>query len=131
VSLEPLPTACPVAPASLLSGHSHPGILNLIYVGLYLAQEPTERVAAPAIARMLQAVGQRFGVQISEKVAAQAVPAIGAVGGATINFLFMKHFQDMAHGHFTVRRLENKYGEELVKQEYRRCLKESTDAPSL
>jgi hypothetical protein len=80
---------------------------------------------------MLQAVGQRFGVQISEKVAAQTVPAIGAVGGATINFLFMKHFQDMAHGHFTVRRLENKYGEELVKQEYRRCLKGSTDAPSL
>jgi hypothetical protein len=72
----------------------------------YLAQEPTERAAAPAIARMLQAVGQRFGIQISEKAAAQAVPAIGAIGGATINLLFMNHFQDMAHGHFTVRRLD-------------------------
>ena len=51
-------------------------------------------------------------------MAAQAVPVIGAAGGALINTLFMDHFQDMAHGHFTVRRLERKYGEEVVKLAY-------------
>jgi hypothetical protein len=30
----------------------------------------------------------------------------------------MKHFQDMARGHFTVRRLERHYGPELVRSEY-------------
>ena len=86
----------------------------------YLAKEPTDRAGAPALVRFIQAVAQRFGVQVSEKAAAQAVPAIGAVGGATINALFMDHFQDMAHGHFTIRRLERKYGEDLIRQEYSR-----------
>jgi hypothetical protein len=35
-----------------------------------------------------------------------------------INTVFIDHFQDMARGHFTVRRLEKFYGKELVRQEY-------------
>ncbi|MDH3252238.1 MAG: EcsC family protein, partial [Ignavibacteria bacterium] len=38
----------------------------------------------------------------------------------TINLVFMSHFQDMARGHFTIRRLERSYGENLVRQEYER-----------
>ena len=51
----------------------------------------------------------------AEKAAAQAIPAIGAAGGALINTIFMDHFQDMAKGHFIVRKLERKYGKEAVK----------------
>ena len=43
-------------------------------------------------------------------VRASAVPVLGAVGGATVNFVFMNHFQRVAHGHFTIRRLERMYG---------------------
>jgi hypothetical protein len=46
------------------------------------------------------------------------VPIIGAVGGGSINLLFMNHFQEVAHGHFTIRRLERKYGEDIVKRAY-------------
>lgn len=53
------------------------------------------------------------------KAAAQAVPAIGAVGGAAINTLFIDHFQDMAKGHFIVRKLERKYGENAISQQYK------------
>ena len=49
----------------------------------------------------------------------QAVPAIGAAGGAAINLVFINHFQDMARGHFTVRRLERKYGAEVIQREYK------------
>jgi hypothetical protein len=49
-----------------------------------------------------------------------AVPAIGAAGGAAINLLFIDHFQDMAPGHFIVRKLERAYGAELVRAEYER-----------
>ena len=47
------------------------------------------------------------------------LPAIGAAGGAAINLVFINHFQDMARGHFTVRRLERKYGEGVIQREYK------------
>ena len=76
--------------------------------------------SAPALLRFVANIAQRFGLQVSEKVAAQAIPAIGAAGGAIINTLFINHFQDMAKGHFTVRRLERIYGKEQVKETYER-----------
>ncbi|MBP1669075.1 MAG: hypothetical protein H6Q21_1441, partial [Bacteroidetes bacterium] len=63
-------------------------------------------------------ISQRFGVQITEKLAAQAIPAIGAAGGAIINTIFIDHFQDMAKGHFIVRKLERAYGKEIIKKIY-------------
>src|SRR5215470_6240186 len=67
---------------------------------------------------MLQ-VANRFSATVTQKTAAQAVPVIWAVGGAAVNVLFMNHFQNMAWGHFTVRRLEWRYGHDLVKRAYR------------
>jgi len=55
---------------------------------------------------------------VSQKFMAQAVPVAGAVGGATINVLFIDHFQGLARGHFIVRRLERKYGLETVRTSY-------------
>ena len=48
----------------------------------------------------------RFGLVVSDRVAAGALPVLGAVGGATVNVIFMDHFQRIAQGHFTLRRLE-------------------------
>lgn len=85
----------------------------------YLGAKVTaDRAAAPAMVRLIAAIADRFGIQVTEKVAAQAVPALGAAGGALVNTLFIDHFQDMARGHFTVRRLERKYGEEAVRAAY-------------
>ena len=63
-----------------------------------------------ALLKFLQTVASRFSVQVSEQVAAKSIPAIGAVLGAMVNTVFIDHFQQMAHGHFTVRRLERQYG---------------------
>jgi hypothetical protein len=73
---------------------------------------------APLIVDFLRLVSSRFGVAVSEKAAAFAVPVIGAASGAAINLVFMDHFQEMARGHFVVRRLERKYGRELVQANY-------------
>jgi predicted outer membrane lipoprotein len=73
---------------------------------------------APVLVRFIARIASRFSGPVSEKVAAQAAPVVGAAGGAIINALFMDHFQDMARGHFIVRRLERKYGQEVVKEEY-------------
>ncbi|MBR7963399.1 EcsC family protein [Burkholderia vietnamiensis] len=71
-----------------------------------------------AVFKLVQTVASRFSVQVTEQMAAKSIPAIGAVLGATLNTLFIDHFQQMAHGHFTVRRLERKYGSVAVKAAY-------------
>jgi hypothetical protein len=85
----------------------------------YLGERGLVEQAAPAVVRLIGAIASRFGVIVSEQLAAKAVPIIGAAGGATVNVLFMNHFQDMARGHFIVKRLEAKYGSENVERVYR------------
>ena len=80
---------------------------------------------APAMVRLISQVASRFGVSVSQKLAAQAVPIIGAVGGAAVNAAFADHFQTMAKGHFIVRRLERAHGAEAVAFEYRRLRNEA------
>lgn len=84
----------------------------------YALEKAAVGEAAPALIRFIAVVAERFGIQVTEKAAAQLVPAIGAAGGAIINTLFIDHFQDMARGHFIVRKLERKYGKDVVKSEY-------------
>ncbi|WP_395070467.1 EcsC family protein [Paraburkholderia silvatlantica] len=71
-----------------------------------------------ALLKLMQTVAARFSVQVSEQVAAKSIPAIGAVLGAMVNTVFIDHFQQVAHGHFTVRRLERRYGEAAVHAAY-------------
>jgi len=73
---------------------------------------------APLLVKFIATIAQRFGIQVTEKAAAQAIPAIGAAGGAIINTIFIDHFQDMARGHFIVRKLERKHGKALVERVY-------------
>jgi hypothetical protein len=76
------------------------------------------RESAPAVVRFVAQIAARFGIVVSQKVTAQAVAVVGAVGGAALNLAFAEHFQDLAHGHFTVRRLERFYGADAVRAEY-------------
>ncbi|AXE91279.1 EcsC family protein [Paraburkholderia sp. DD10] len=71
-----------------------------------------------ALLRLLHTITARFSVQVSEQIAAKSIPAIGAVLGAMVNTVFIDHFQQVAHGHFTVRRLERQYGHETVEAAY-------------
>jgi hypothetical protein len=72
-----------------------------------------------ALLRLLNAIAARFSVQVSEQIAAKSIPAIGAVLGAMVNTVFIDHFQQVAHGHFTVRRLERHYGQPVVEAAYK------------
>jgi hypothetical protein len=65
-------------------------------------------------------VASRFGVVVTQKFAAQALPVVGALGGASVNYLFIETFQEIAQGHFAVRRLERVYGRDIVRAEYER-----------
>jgi hypothetical protein len=80
----------------------------------------TTATGGSALTRLISKIASRFGVSVSEKVAAQAVPVVGAIGGGLINALFMDHFQNTAEAHFAVRKLERAYGADVVRKEYER-----------
>jgi hypothetical protein len=82
----------------------------------YVTAHGTAGRTAPALVRFISAIAARFGIVVSQKAAAQAVPAIGAIGGALTNAVFISHFQEMARAHFTIRRLERIYGRDPVEQ---------------
>ncbi len=75
----------------------------------------TTQEAASWLVRLVEAVAARLGIAITEKVAAQMIPVLGAITGAAINALFTDHYQDMAKARFTLERLERKYGEGELK----------------
>ena len=86
----------------------------------FIAERGITEQAAPVMIRFLSKVASRFGVVVTQKVAAQTIPVVGALGGAVVNYAFIEHFQDVAKGHFTVRRLERAYGSDIVRAEYER-----------
>jgi len=80
---------------------------------------------APILVRLVAQIASRFGVVVTQKVAAQAVPVIGALGGAAVNYAFIDHFQEVARAHFVVRGLERRYGKDAVRAAYERLRREA------
>jgi EcsC protein family len=90
----------------------------------FILQRGLADETAPVLVRLVVQIAARFGLVVSQKIAVQAIPVIGAVGGAAVNLAFAEHFQSIARGHFTVRRLERAYGAEAVRFEYERLRNE-------
>jgi EcsC protein family len=84
----------------------------------FLSQRGVGTASAPVVNSFISEVASRFGTVVSERVAVGAIPVVGALGGATVNLIFMNHFQNIARGHFIVRRLERLYGADVVRRHY-------------
>jgi EcsC family protein len=84
----------------------------------FIAERGAVAEGAPALVRLIALIASRFGILASQKFAAQALPIIGALGGAAVNYAFIDHFQEVARAHFTVRRLERSYGRDVIRIEY-------------
>jgi hypothetical protein len=120
-----------------LGGHSDDNILEGGYLAVrgilaksvsdaarYVAAADLAHEGAPALVRLVTQFAGRFGVVVSQKAAAQAVPVIGALSGAAINVAFTDHFQTLARGHFAIRRLERVYDPVTVHRHYARIARE-------
>jgi nucleoside 2-deoxyribosyltransferase len=86
----------------------------------FIAERGIVEEGAPILVRFIAQVASRFGVVVTQKLAAQTLPVVGALGGAAVNYAFIDHFQDVARGHFAIRRLERSYGKEVVRAQYER-----------
>jgi EcsC protein family len=91
----------------------------------FIAERGVVETGSPVIVRLITQIASRFGLVVTQKAAAQAIPAIGALGGAAVNYAFIDHFQSIARGHFTVRRLERKYGKDIVFAAYERIRRDT------
>ena len=67
------------------------------------------------LAVLFSEVAVRYGLPLSQKFALQAVPLLGAVGGAALNSAFLQHYRTIARAHFTIRRLERSFGSAAVQ----------------
>jgi hypothetical protein len=84
-----------------------------------------EKGSASILSRLITRIAPRFELVVAEKILAEAMPVIGAAGGALINTAFTNYFNSTAYYHFGLRRLERKYGADLVQKTYLESLAES------
>jgi hypothetical protein len=82
----------------------------------------------PGALELVRAIAARFGLVVSDKLALQLVPLIGAATGALVNDVFMRYFQEVARGHFAIRDLERRYGAPAVEAAYRKLTLEAQQA---
>lgn len=77
-----------------------------------------EKKSAPAVVKLLTRIASEFEIVVTEKMLAESIPIVGAVGGAAINTAFMNYFNKVATYHFGLKRLENTYGQDVVYEAY-------------
>lgn len=62
-------------------------------------------VTGPALNALIARVAPRLAAVLGQKLAAQAVPVLGAAAGAATNYVYTGYYQQMAQVHFGLRRL--------------------------
>lgn len=77
-----------------------------------------ETGSAPIVLRFIAKVATYFEIIVTEKVMAEALPLVGALGGGAINALFSDFFMSAARYHFGLLHLEETYGHDAVEVAY-------------
>lgn len=80
-----------------------------------------EKAGASVFAKLVSKVATRFELAVSRKIVAQAIPIIGAAGGAAINIAFTDYFGRAAKYHFGLKALEDKYGKDYINGLYEKA----------
>ena len=62
-------------------------------------------VAGPTLQALATKVAPRLALVFGKKIAAQAMPIMGAAAGASINTIYATYYREIAHVHFGLRRL--------------------------
>ena len=76
-------------------------------------------------------IAPRLGAALGQKLAAQAVPVIGAAAGAATNYAYTSYYQQMAHVHFGLMALSRDTGQsraEVTEALKRRLLNKAVAA---
>ncbi|MCX6131487.1 MAG: EcsC family protein, partial [Proteobacteria bacterium] len=74
-----------------------------------------EKLTAPAVLKLLNKIAGFFELTVTEKLLAESIPLIGAIGGASINAFFCSYFTEAARFHFGLLRLEALHGPAAIQ----------------
>jgi len=67
-------------------------------------------LSGTTVQSIIARIAPRLSAALGQKLAAQAVPIIGAVAGAATNYAYTSYYQEMAHVHFGLMRAGARYG---------------------
>lgn len=62
-------------------------------------------LSGAAMSKIIHTVAPRLAAAMGQKLAAQSVPILGAAAGAAINYTFTSYYREMAHVHFSLRKM--------------------------
>lgn len=71
-------------------------------------------LTGPAIQQLIQRVAPKLAAALSQKLAAQAVPVLGAAAGAALNAAYLRYYRELAAIRFALLRLSERHGVEPV-----------------
>ncbi len=75
-------------------------------------------VTGAALNKLIATLAPKIAVVMGQKLAAQAVPVLGAVSGAALNAAFLSHYRELARIRFRLLRLSQSHGAEQVIQRF-------------
>jgi hypothetical protein len=78
--------------------------VNTSFIGARLT------LSGSAVHKLLATVVPGFATALTQKLAAQAIPVLGAVTGATLNATFLTYYRELAHIRFALLRLSIQHG---------------------
>ncbi len=67
-------------------------------------------ITGQTVQALIARVAPRLSASLAQKLAAQTVPVLGAVAGATINYNFTRYYKELARVHFGLARLAEESG---------------------
>jgi hypothetical protein len=71
-------------------------------------------LTGPALQKLIATLAPKIAAGLSQKLAAQAVPVLGALSGAAVNAAFLSHYRELARIRFRLLRLAQEHGAERV-----------------
>lgn len=76
-------------------------------------------LSGSAVQNLIATIAPKLAAVLGQKLAAQAVPVIGAVSGAALNAAFLSYYRDVARVRFELVKLGRIHGAEAVEAEFR------------
>lgn len=78
-------------------------------------------LTGPALQKVIASVAPRLAAALGQKLAAQAVPVLGAISGAALNLAYLGYYREMARIRFALMRLTVQHGAEAVMVRFARA----------
>jgi hypothetical protein len=72
-----------------------------------------------AVQNLIATIAPRLATVLGQKLAAQAVPVLGAVSGAAMNAAYLSYYREIARVRFALLNLAQVHGTEAVEAEFR------------